>query len=54
MQVSVAAVECDVAHITHHDVLHTNIILPEKRKGEIKREEEEDERNLSKAYRDKD
>lgn len=34
MQVSVAAVECDVPDVPHHDVLHTNIILPEKRKGE--------------------
>ena len=31
MQVSVAAVEGDVHHIPDHDVLHTNIILPEGR-----------------------
>ena len=34
MQISVAAVECDVPHVSHHDVLHTNVVLPEKRKRE--------------------
>lgn len=51
LQVSVAAVECYVPHVSHHDVLHANIVLPAKRKGENKCEEkEEDERNLSSAY----
>lgn len=31
MKVSVAAIECDVAHISHHDVLDPNIVLPRKR-----------------------
>lgn len=34
VQVSVAAVESNVPHIPHHDVLHTNIIFPESRKKE--------------------
>lgn len=34
LQISVAAVECDVPHVPHHDVLHTNVVLPEKRKRE--------------------
>lgn len=50
MQVSVAAVERDVAHIAHHDVLHTDIILPEKeekKKPETSCAEEEGERSVS-------
>lgn len=50
LQIPVAAVERDVPHVPHHDVLYTNIVLPEKRKGENKGEEkEEEEKNLSKA-----
>lgn len=54
MQVSVAAVEGDVTHVPHHDVLHANIILPEGRKGKKRKnecDEGEAERNLSSGLR---
>lgn len=40
LQISVAAVQCDVPHVSHHDVLHTNIVLPEKGKEKEKEEDE--------------
>lgn len=40
VQVSVAAVERDVPHVPHHDVLHANIVLPERRQEGNKCEEE--------------
>lgn len=43
MQVSVAAVECDVPHVAYHNVLNTNIVLPEMRK---------EERHLSSGHKD--
>lgn len=43
MQVSVAAVECDVPHVAYHNVLYTNIVLPEMRK---------EERHLSSGHKD--
>ena len=32
VQVSVAAVQRDVPDVPYHDVLHSNIILPERKK----------------------
>lgn len=31
LQVSVSGVQCDMLHVSHHDVLHTNVRLSEQK-----------------------